>query len=275
VRDEQKRAESKLGKVKANALQKESNAMECYLRYHKLSTMVRHSHAMAQTLEKDSNRSPKDLVRAYDTLVQHVRSMKEQLSHSGIPETSIEMKGAVSGIDATKLTFESFRMFFAAAEHEVMEKDAEAVALYRGAAGRAARAKAFHTERVRELQDEETAAEVSAYIRRLDMLLQKCRAMACSVSARATLRKYRGKEESKGEFLPTATKRELLQRIRDYDAGFAEDNFNLIRIPPTPQPIPCKPLVFDTAWSCLDMPDFDELEEVQGQQGKGFLSRFF
>ena len=113
VRDEQKRAESKLGKVKANALQKESNAMECYLRYNKLSAMVRHSHAMAQTLEKDSNRSPKDLVRAYDTLVQHVRSMKEQLSHSGIPETSIEMKGAVAGIDATKLTFESFRMFFA------------------------------------------------------------------------------------------------------------------------------------------------------------------
>ena len=65
------------------------------------------------------------------------------------------------------------------------------------------------------------------------------------------------------------------QRLKMYDAGREGDAFRLADVPPSFQPIQCKPLLFDVAHNFLAFPNLDERAGiVQDKRGKGLFGWF-
>ncbi len=69
------------------------------------------------------------------------------------------------------------------------------------------------------------------------------------------------------------TNRPLLERLHDFDKGNLAD-MNLIKLPPRPRPITCKPIFFDTAGKTIcTFPDLSSrVEETKKAEGGFFNS---
>ena len=74
-----------------------------------------------------------------------------------------------------------------------------------------------------------------------------------------------------------STQRRILEsRLDNYEAGLARRNFDLIDLPPSVQPVPCKPLLVDVAFNDLELPDItartlteEERKKKESKSGSG------
>jgi len=205
---------------------------------------------------KGKTSKPEDLVRLYDGIIQ-------SLTETGqLPDLQDDDKMAQE-IEAQTIAYKGFRCFYIAQSHQHSKKWVESVALY---------------DRVIKYVEEATSKlkacnnpMLNTLVTKLEAVVDQARghkyaAHAASILESSDLSTEAAKISLNEQVL--TEKLDVYQELRTIPK-----KPNLIRFPPEPQPLPCKPLFFDLALNHIDLPNLDDRMEKKKEAGgiSGFV----
>ena len=251
------RKAKKRGEQKAGMLLKELDAMRSWCKYNKTRHMLTRTEERTRALS-----SPGDLVKMFDSLMQHTADAK------AIPgvEDNPEVVGELAALEAG---FRAKRCFHMARKHASTEdplRMSEAFVLFQHTVKLAGDAARYHKARSGISDIGDCARSIADGISDAEALISEAERERSRLAAEYTL--ANAKHNSIG--VVTNTNRPLMARLHDFDSGVADD-LNMISIPPAPTAITCKPLFFDTASRGLALPNVDDRVKETKSEG-GFLS---
>lgn len=231
--------------------------LEEYVRFQKLSKQVERTVNVYKKLRFTAATQLGELTHILDMLVQSVGDIL------AIPGLSEYEKLRAAKYSAYQATFRAIRAVTIARSYLQQHKFAEAMALYQYAAGFLAEA------------DEILSAQPAAK----DVILQEFgkdlnEELAGAVS-RTTAQSFL-EQSSKADAVRSqlaelkvsgeAKTKSLLERQDDYVAGTAKGLYEVVKLPPSFQAVPCKPLLFDVAFNELEMPDITERTKTEEEK---------
>jgi len=205
---------------------------------------------------KGKTSKPEDLVRLYDGIIQ---SLTETGQLPGLQDDE-EMEREIA---AQTVAYKAFRCFYIAQSHQHSKKWVESVALY---------------DRVITYVDEAITKLKACNSPMLNTLVTNVEAIA----DQARGHKYAAHAASileSSELTAEAAKISLSDQVLSEKLDVYQElrsipkKPNLIRFPPEPQPVPCKPLFFDLALNHIDLPNLDDRMEKKKETGgiSGFV----
>eukprot|EP00656_Telonema_subtile_P002861 TRINITY_DN11304_c0_g1_i7.p1 TRINITY_DN11304_c0_g1~~TRINITY_DN11304_c0_g1_i7.p1 ORF type:complete len:345 (+),score=127.93 TRINITY_DN11304_c0_g1_i7:980-2014(+) len=262
ISDELKSVEQKKAGVRSESQIADLRQLDHYVNALKLEQTIARNEAMVADLEirlaeHSPTVKPDDLMRIYNILVQNTEDMGGMYEdQEGDSAKAVLGKCGV---------FKAFRCAHLAGKFSCECKYPEAVALYDRADGLARMALAG----LRDCAEPQTKFSTA-----LSDLQLKIRGAKCAVQAEAFL------QDQTAEAAPASADKDvcLLDRLDEWAPVQPGAPANLIQIPPTLQPIPCKPVVYDLAFNHIMMPDLShKAAKQQGMFGKakGLLGKLW
>eukprot|EP00744_Colponema_vietnamica_P005321 GILI01007802.1.p1 GENE.GILI01007802.1~~GILI01007802.1.p1 ORF type:complete len:613 (+),score=188.26 GILI01007802.1:74-1840(+) len=203
---------------------------------------------------KPKNSRPEELVRLYDNLIQ---SLSELSSLPG----SFEQPNARKIFQAKESTFKAHRCFYLSLSYGLMVKWAECLALLDRSTELANNA--INAQNA--LPDSDKAA-----IDQLNAIIDRARGLRLRIHGRYLQQSMEQEHDQKRENI-RKDKRTLMQRSDEFNGGAEELGHSIAPLPPSVEPVPCKPYLFDLAFNCLEFPDVSG--RFATQKKAGFLAR--
>lgn len=213
-----------------------------YLQYIRLSRTLERNLALIDAAEESAKAKPQDIVRLYEAALHNLVEISQlQDDEEFVREQEAKTKG-----------YRAFRCYYMAQSLANLHRWREAMALYQ-----------------RSAQHMKDALEYGETLpKSLEEALQKLMASieGAKYAAHAHSVLEEGQEEEPGTKY-TKTKKPLFERLPEYreDPALLTKQPNVYKLPPSMQPIPCKPLFFDLAFNMVEFPD---LSEKLGDQAK-------
>ncbi|XP_076679999.1 signal recognition particle 68 [Andrena cerasifolii] len=214
-----------------------------YLQYIRLSRTLERNLALIDAAEESAKAKPQDIVRLYEAALHNLIEISQlQDDEEFVREQEAKTKG-----------YRAFRCYYMAQSLANLHRWREAMALYQ-----------------RSAQHMKDALEYGETLpKSLEEALQKLVASieGAKYAAHAHSVLEEGQEEEPGTNKYTKTKKPLFERLPEYreDPALLTKQPNVYKLPPSMQPIPCKPLFFDLAFNMVEFPD---LSEKLGDQAK-------
>lgn len=272
-----------------NAKRFEMESLLGYVKHQKLKLMMTRNERMVNDLrdaEQQTNKSGEgkdkkkssasggdvdsqgkrveEIAHLYDALLQDARAVSN-LPGGGSSADEVVEDEFVLEANANVLRLRALRCYYVARMYgsDGVEKYSEAVALFEQASSLASQA----AEEIAACQDMENGDVLIESMEQLerDVAGAKCRAEACACLVRLG-----------GAGAASSTSgRTLLRRLDDFDSGGS--THRLAQVPPSLEPIPCKPTFFDIALNDVGELPLEELQkeiEANKPQSKGLLGWF-
>lgn len=198
---------------------------------------------------------PEDLVRLYDGIIQSLTDIGQL---PGLEEDA----DMGNEIDAQVIAYKGFRCFYIGQSYQISKKWVEAVALY---------------DKVITYVDEAIAKLKACDMSMLNTLVTKVEQVADDARGH----KYAAhaasiletSEVTEGVSNMSINNKVLMERLdvwQEYKT--IPKKPNIIKFPPEPQPIPCKPLFFDLALNHIELPNLEHRMEKKESGGiTGFV----
>ena len=230
-------------KNKDNEKLNPSQHLITYLQYIRLSRTLERNLALIDAAEESAKAKPQDIVRLYEAALHNLVEISQlQDDEEFVREQEAKTKG-----------YRAFRCYYMAQSLANLHRWREAMALYQ-----------------RSAQHMKDALEYGETLpKSLEEALQKLVASieGAKYAAHAHSVLEEGQEEEPGTNKYTKTKKPLFERLPEYreDPALLTKQPNVYKLPPSMQPIPCKPLFFDLAFNMVEFPD---LNEKLGDQAK-------
>jgi len=241
--------------------------MKTYVTYLKLTKTVERNLLLVDSYEKrlsgrtetteesgsKKKAKPDDLVRVYETLIQNVTEISELKADD--PEQAKEIAARI-------LSFKATRCFYMALSYSYGSKWNEALALFDRAASQMKVA----------IEHYDSCKNVSQdTIKKLQESESKIRGHKAEAHAKGFLETIKAVTETPKEDpdnnAAVVSNRSLLNGLNKFDYSFAK-NKQLIAFPPDFEPIKCKPLLLDIAFSECTFPNLEARK--QSKSGSGF-----
>jgi signal recognition particle subunit SRP68 len=178
---------------------------------------------------------PEDIVRLYDAALQ---SMADA---SAIQQGTVDPEDA-KNTAAREASLRALRCYYVALGLIRQGKLPEAGAILAQTLKRAADARAHHAE---------CAAPVAKELTRLDVLERQVRSFSCIVQARAATAACPATAAHASE-VPS-----VYEAPEAWPVGSHAADRPLVQLPPQPEVIPCRPILFDLAFNDLEYPNLD------------------
>lgn len=214
-----------------------------YLQYIRLSRTLERNLALIKAAEESVKAKPQDIVRLYEATLHNLVEISQlQDDEEFLREQEAKTKG-----------YRAFRCYYMAQSLANLHRWREAMALYQRSAQHVQDAlgygKALPESLRNTLEKLETSIESAKYAAHAHSVLEE------------------EQEEESGLNKYTKTKKPLYERLHEYreDPALLTKQPNVYKLPPSMQPIPCKPLFFDLAFNMVEFPD---LSEKLGDQAK-------
>eukprot|EP00658_Telonema_sp_P-2_P023879 TRINITY_DN19580_c0_g1_i5.p1 TRINITY_DN19580_c0_g1~~TRINITY_DN19580_c0_g1_i5.p1 ORF type:complete len:598 (+),score=159.64 TRINITY_DN19580_c0_g1_i5:202-1995(+) len=241
------RSETEVGDMKS---------LELYINAQKMEHTIARNQAMADRLETQlaehaPNVKPDDLVRLYTMLVQNSEDMMAMYDDQECKEAK--------QLNANGFVFKAFRCAHLAGKLNCDGKHPEAVAMYDRADG---------LSRLTIAHLGECETDQSKYKDAVIALQLKMRGAKCAVQAKAWLE---ANSSAKAEAATGISESCLLDRLDEWAVIKPGEVAKLVDFPPSVQPVPCKPVVYDLAYNYIEMPDLSH--RYQKQQSEGMLGK--
>jgi signal recognition particle subunit SRP68 len=267
VLSEQGKMEKMKSGQKVEAQKQELVQLEAYVTHHKTTQLVGRNMMMVADLTKKLEKQqaagnagnaatgrrplrPDDLVHMYETLLNNLEELSEL---PGAEEDEAQMEKW----ELQKGVYRAMRVFYIAETYAGLSKWAEAMLLYDRAAELAEQ---DDDPALQELANKVTAGKNRVHGR--GFLEQTAAPKAADAE----------KEEESTTSSPRKSKatkplsKTLKERLSTYDAGDPGEQHKLVDFPPAFKPVPCKPLLFDSASNFLQFPN---LSAKAGVKKKG------
>ncbi|XP_053987144.1 signal recognition particle subunit SRP68-like [Hylaeus volcanicus] len=216
-----------------------------YLQYIRLSRTLERNLVLIKVAEESAKAKPQDIVRLYEAALHNLVEISQlQDDEEFVREQEAKTKA-----------YRAFRCYYMAQSLENLHRWREAMALYQRSAQHVKDAVEFEKilpESLREaLNNLKTSIEVAKYSAHAHSVLEE------------------GQEEEPGTNKYTKTKKPLFERLHEYreDPVLLTKQPNVYKLPPSTQPIPCKPLFFDLAFNMVEFPDLSEKLGDQAKEG--------
>lgn len=210
----------------------------------------------SKQVAKGKTSKPEDLVRLYDGIIQ---SLTETGQLQGLQEDE-EMS---QEIEAQIVAFKAFRCFYIAQSHQHQKKWIESVALY----DRVIKYVEHATSKLKACNN----VLFNTLVTKMGTVADHARghkyaAHAASILESSDLSAEAAKISLNDQVL--TEKLDVYQELRTIPK-----RPNLIKFPPEPEPLPCKPLFFDLALNHIDLPNLEERLEKKKESGgiSGFV----
>lgn len=246
--------------------------LEQYVSAQKTEHTMQRNEAMAEALEAQLSEHSKavkseDLVRVYNMLDQNTEDILSYYEDK-------ESEGAKL-IQAKGFVFRALRCCHIAGKFAAEARYAEAVALHDRANGLSRLAQAH-------LQQCEATEQTEKHTDQLQQLQLKIRGAKCAAQAAAFLEEHElseAQQSADGEEQKLEEGLHLEDRLDTWRTIKAGEAARLVDFPPSVQPIPCKPVLYDLAFNYVKMPDFSHrvTKKPEGMLGKakGILGRLW
>ena len=247
--------------------------LEQYVGAQKTAHTMQRNEAMADALESKLSQHSEgvkneDLVRMYTILDQNTEDMLSYYEDKDCEKAKLVL--------AKGFVFRALRCCHIAGKFAADCKYAEAVALHDRATGLARLAQAH-------LQQCEDVNQTQKHIEQLQQLQLKIRGAKCAAQAAAFLEEHEltdnTQELAGGEQQEVQDGSFLEDRLDSWVTIKAGEPPRLVDFPPSVQPIPCKPVLYDLAFNYVKMPDFSHriAKKPEGMLGKakGILGRLW
>ncbi|XP_076183847.1 signal recognition particle 68 [Ptiloglossa arizonensis] len=215
-----------------------------YLQYIRLSRTLERNLALIKAAEESAKTKPQDIVRLYEAALHNLVEISQlQDDEEFVREQEAKTKG-----------YRAFRCYYMAQSLANLHRWREAMALYQRSAQHVKDALEYGKmlpESLREaLHKLDTSIEGAKYAAHAHSVLEE------------------GQEEELGTKY-TKTKKPLYERLYEYreDPALLTKQPNVYKLPPSTQPIPCKPLFFDLAYNMFEFPDLTEKLGDQAKEG--------
>nr|XP_033336503.1 signal recognition particle subunit SRP68 [Megalopta genalis] len=216
-----------------------------YLQYIRLSRTLERNLALIKAAEESAKAKPQDIVRLYEAALHNLVEISQlQDDEEFVREQEAKTK-----------SYRAFRCYYMAQSLANLHRWREAMALYQRSAQHVKDALNYGKmlpEPLKEaLQKLETSIEGAKYAAHAHSVLEE------------------GQEEEPGTNKYTKTKKPLYERLQEYreDPALLTKQPNVYKLPPSMQPIPCKPLFFDLAFNMVEFPDLSEKLGDQAKKG--------
>ncbi|XP_017797746.1 PREDICTED: signal recognition particle subunit SRP68 [Habropoda laboriosa] len=216
-----------------------------YLQYIRLSRTLERNLALIKTAEESAKAKPQDIVRLYEAALHNLVEISQlQDDEEFLREQEAKTK-----------SYRAFRCYYMAQALANLHRWREAMALYQRSAQHVKNAMEYGKvlpESLREaIQKLETSIEGAKYAAHAHSVLEE------------------EQEEEPGVNKYTKTKKPLYERLHEFreDPALLTKQPNVYKLPPTMQPIPCKPLFFDLAFNMVEFPDLTEKLGDQAKKG--------
>ncbi|RHY37662.1 hypothetical protein DYB38_005475 [Aphanomyces astaci] len=233
-----------------------------YIRYVKQTHVIERNVALLTQLKArlEVDLGPGDLVHILDMLIRNVDDMA---AIPGAADHAPFLK-----YRALQLIFHALRCTYVAQVYLGLNKFSESAALFDQAHAYFTQAQSLHTDDavVREFLAELEPQVVGAHSR--------VNALGFLHDATATeaVRVGLGQLHVHPPTTAAASSKSLLERQHEYASGNPATHYDLVTLPPTLQPIPVKPLLFDIAFTEMDDPNVDaRVQDKATGGGGGFL----
>nr|XP_034180428.1 signal recognition particle subunit SRP68 [Osmia lignaria] len=230
-------------KSKDNDKLSPSQHLITYLQYIRLSRTLERNLALIKVAEESAKAKPQDIVRLYEATLHNLVEISQlQEDEEFLREQEAKTRG-----------YRAFRCYYMAQSLANLHRWREAMALYQRSARHVKDAleygKALPKSLRNTLEKLETSIEGAKYAAHAHSVLEE------------------GQEEESGVNKYTKSKKPLYERLHEYreDSALLTKQPNVFKLPPSMQPIPCKPLFFDLAFNMVEFPD---LSEKLGDQAK-------
>lgn len=205
---------------------------------------------------KGKTSKPEDLVRLYDGIIQ-------SLTETGQLPGLLEDEEMTSEIDAQTIAYKAFRCFYIAQSHQHSKKWEASVALYD-------RVIKYVDEAITKLKACNNPI-LNTLVTNVEAVADQARGHKYAAHATSILESSDLNAETSKISLNDQVLTEKLDVYQEYRT--IPKKPNLIRFPPEPQALPCKPLFFDLALNHIDLPDLDSRMEKKKEAGgiSGFV----
>lgn len=230
-------------KTKDNDKLTPSQHLIAYLQYIRLSRTLERNLALIKAAEESAKAKPQDIVRLYEAALHNLVEISQlQDDEVFAREQEAKTKG-----------YRAFRCYYMAQSLANLHRWREAMALYQRSAQHVKDALEYGKVLPESLKDAlqklETSIEGAKYAAHAHSVLEE------------------EQEDEPGTNKYTKSKKPLFERLHEYreDVALLTKQPNVYKLPPSMQPIPCKPLFFDLAFNMAEFPD---LSEKLGDQAK-------
>lgn len=216
-----------------------------YLQYIRLSRTLERNLALIKTAEESAKAKPQDIVRLYEAALHNLVEISQlQEDEEFLHEQEAKTK-----------SYRAFRCYYMAQTLANLHRWREAMGLYQRSAQHVKNALDYGKilpDSLRDaLQKLETSIEGAKYAAHAHSVLEE------------------GQEDEPGVNKYTKSKKPLYERLDEYreDPALLTKQPNVYKLPPSMQPIPCKPLFFDLAFNMVEFPDLSEKLGDQAKKG--------
>ncbi|XP_078035779.1 signal recognition particle 68 [Augochlora pura] len=216
-----------------------------YLQYIRLSRTLERNLALIKVAEESAKAKPQDIVRLYEAALHNLVEISQLQDDEEFGQEQ----------EAKTKSYRAFRCYYMAQSLANLHRWREAMALYQRSAQHVKDALNYGQmlpESLKEaLQKLDTSIEGAKYAAHAHSVLEE------------------GQEEEPGANKYTKTKKPLYERLQEYreDPALLTKQPNVYKLPPSMQPIPCKPLFFDLAFNMVEFPDLSEKLGDQAKKG--------
>lgn len=233
-------------------------ALEEYVRFTKLTKQVERTVAVYKQLSQ-ARKAAGDVTHILDMLLQSVGEILM------VPGLSDFEQLAFAKYTAYHAVFKAIRAATIARAYQEETKFAEALALYQYASGFLA-----ESEDVLSIHPDARDAVLHEFVTHLSDELVGAQSRT---TAQSFLDASLQEDAVRSQFAhlevtsdAKARKKSLLERQDDYVGGSASSAYDIVRLPPDFRAIACKPVLFDMAFSELEMPDISERMKTEEEK---------
>ncbi|XP_012171630.1 signal recognition particle subunit SRP68 [Bombus terrestris] len=216
-----------------------------YLQYIRLSRTLERNLALINAAAESAKTKPQDIVRLYEAALHNLVEISQlQDDEEFVREQEAKTKG-----------YRAFKCYYVAQSLANLHRWREAMTLYQRSAQHAKDALEYGKilpESLEEaLEQLEISIEGAKYTAHAHSVLED------------------GQEEESDVNKYTKTKKPLHERLHEYreDNALLTKQPNIYKLPPSMQPISCKPLFFDLAFNMVEFPDLSEKLGNQTKKG--------
>ncbi|XP_016913688.2 signal recognition particle subunit SRP68 [Apis cerana] len=217
-----------------------------YLQYIRLSRTLERNLALIKAAEESAKTKPQDIVRLYEAALHNLVEISQlQDDEEFVREQEAKTKG-----------YRAFRCYYMAQSLANLHRWRDAMALYQRSAQ--------HAKDALENYDKVLPESLKEALQKLEISIEGAKYAAHAHSVLED-----GQEEESGINKYTKTKKPLYERLYEYreDNALLTKQPNVYKLPPSMQPIPCKPLFFDLAFNMVEFPDLSEKLGDQAKKG--------
>lgn len=225
------------------------NYLLSYLMYLRLMRTIERNNLLVQQAEEArANNSqidgkkvrPHDLTRLYEIILQNYTELQQLPGFDNDTEYQKELEVQMK-------SYQAFRCYYIAQVLTGLRRFREALAML---------------ERCSNYADQaiKTNLKDKQLLDKLNILKQDIESCKFIVHADSVLEDDEDDEESKYTSKTYKDKKPLVERLDEFreDSQVLTKNPNIYKLPPSMEPIPCKPLFFDLACNFLEFPNLDD-----------------